>query len=351
MRTVLALALVAAFSTAAFAQTPEVPTGMDMADRLGFTPGLPMAIPVERDSEPTDRPAPVVPPIDLSAPPSDAAYSPAAQAVAPPPPINLFSEKDAVLSASEKATVSMSQRWMSLDGPGHRPAAGDNGAVVFRYGAAMPTVVCAPLYVCDIALQPGEKVTTVAVGDPIRWSVSPAISGAGAAAVTHAIVKPSDIGLRTNLLITTDRRAYSIRLVSRLDDWMPAVAFAYPEDEERQWAAMQAQADQVVRGTVLPQTGQSIADLDFAYELKGDKPNWRPVRVYHDGTKTYIQFPGEMRADESPALVAIGPDKKESMVNYRVLGDRYVVDKVLDRALLVSGVGRHQVKVRIEREG
>jgi type IV secretion system protein VirB9 len=39
------------------------------------------------------------------------------------------------------------------------------------------------------------------------------------------------------------------------------------------------------------------------------------------------------------------------MVNYRVTGDRYIVDSVLDRAELVSGVGDDQTRVLITRDG
>ncbi|QCG94493.1 hypothetical protein E6C67_11235 [Azospirillum sp. TSA2s] len=77
---------------------------------------------------------------------------------------------------------------------------------------------------------------------------------------------------------------------------------------------------------------------------------FHPERVYTDGRKTYIQFPSEMRYDESPALVAIGADDKEQLVNYRASGDRYVVDKVLRHAALISGVGGDQTKVEILRE-
>jgi type IV secretion system protein TrbG len=38
------------------------------------------------------------------------------------------------------------------------------------------------------------------------------------------------------------------------------------------------------------------------------------------------------------------------MVNYRMLGNRYVVDRVLDRAELISGVGSGQTRVVITRE-
>jgi type IV secretory pathway VirB9-like protein len=38
-------------------------------------------------------------------------------------------------------------------------------------------------------------------------------------------------------------------------------------------------------------------------------------------------------------------------VNYRVEGDTYVVDRVLDRAALLSGVGGSQQEVEITHQG
>jgi type IV secretion system protein VirB9 len=92
---------------------------------------------------------------------------------------------------------------------------------VFIFGATMPVLVCAPLYVCDLALQTGESVNDLNIGDSVRWRISPATQGAGETAVTHLIIKPSDIGLTTNMVITTNRRTYTIKLVSRRQDWMP----------------------------------------------------------------------------------------------------------------------------------
>jgi type IV secretion system protein VirB9 len=38
-------------------------------------------------------------------------------------------------------------------------------------------------------------------------------------------------------------------------------------------------------------------------------------------------------------------------VNYRIAGDRYIVDRVLDRAELVYGVGGGQTRELITRDG
>lgn len=359
-----------AFATTAGAQQPvPTPVTVDPSARPAppspqvWPPGAPA--PLTADSAPplveviAPLPAPTdvrrVPAIEVqSGTPSDGmqAGTPVKH-VSPPPPVNLFSGTDSTLTPREAANVATAKRWVNgpHDASRELAAPGSNGTVIFRFGATMPTIVCAPLYVCDIAFAPGETVNTVQAGDPVRWKITPATSGVAPMMVTHAVVKPSDIGLTTNLLVTTDRRTYSIKLVSRKDDYMPSIAFSYPEDEAAQWAAIAQQREVQRAATVIPETGQSIASLDFGYRVSGDKPVWRPQRVYTDGVKTYVQFPRAMQSDESPALVAIGADKKEQMVNYRLSGNTYVVDKVLDRAMLVSGVGRKQVRVNIDRRG
>lgn len=300
-------------------------------------------VPMDREAREAASPAVQVPAIEPG--------SPAGTMALPPPPVNLYSDQDSELSPREAASVETARQWMAgTSALSDLPAPGDGGAVVFRFGAVLPSVVCSPLYVCSIALQPGEVVNTVLAGDPVRWNVEPAKSGAGATERTHVVVKPSDIGLSTNLVVTTDRRAYVMRLVSRKDDWMPVVAFSYPEDEAARWAALRASESRTRAATVLPETGQVLGELDFGFRISGDKPRWRPVRVYSDGAKTYVEFPESMANQESPALVALGADGSEQLVNYRVSGRRYVVDRVLDEALLVIGVGRKQVRVRIERE-
>lgn len=341
----------ALLAPAAFAQN-KAPSKADFVrgDDAAATPDMLKAM----QAPPSDAHA--VPALDQAAvlaPPSDNAVASTAgpKVIAPPPPVNLLSGTDSTLTTRETKNVATARRF--IDGPSDQgrdlATEGAQSSVVFRFGGPMPSVVCAVGYICDLALQAGEVVNTVAVGDPVRWKITPATSGSAGAITTHVVIKPSDIGLSTNLLVTTDRRTYSLKLVSRKDDWMPTISFTYPEDEAAQWAAVVHHQQEERAATVLPDTGQSLSSLDFGYHVAGDSPAWRPLRVYSDGLKTYIQFPKAMIADEAPALVAIGADKQEQMVNYRLAGDRYVVDKVLDRAILVSGVGRHQVRVKIER--
>lgn len=71
-------------------------------------------------------------------------------------------------------------------------------------------------------------------------------------------------------------------------------------------------------------TGENVANLHFGFRLSGEDPSWRPLRVYTDGVKTYIQFPRTLSSGTAPALVALDNDggwfssPSEQMVNYRM---------------------------------
>jgi P-type conjugative transfer protein TrbG len=286
------------------------------------------------------------------APPAAANSSPEKRA--PLPPLaDPLSGPAAPLSAKEKRGVSFGRQWVRNP---DMPARGEDGSIVFVFGSTLPTVVCAPLYVCDLALQTGETINDVNAGDSVRWKITPAAQGSGAEAVTHVIIKPTDVGLTTNLIITTSRRTYIVKLVSQHDAWMPRVSFEYPGESQGQWAAWRAVQERQREMAVALTGTDSTAPLDFGYRLSGDEPAWMPVRVYSNGKKTYIQFPSGIAAADLPALVTLADDggwfsdATKQLVNYRFTGDRFEVDKVFDKAALISGTGSDQTTVEITRE-
>ena len=269
-----------------------------------------------------------------------------------PPPIPLVSPS-APLDAKERRAATLARNWRSR---AQMPTPGEDGVVRYLYGATLPSVVCAPLMVCALELQPGEVVLPpVTLGDSVRWKVMPAISGEGMARTTHVMIKPTDAGLVTNLVLTTNRRIYTVKLVSTQREWMPRVAFSYPDDMQGQWAAYQQNAGFAVASSAVG-GGMDAGGLDFGYRVSGDNPAWKPVRVYTDGLKTYIEFTPSAMRSEAPSLVALADDggwfsrPSAQFVNYRQLGNRFVVDSVLSRAALVSGVGGGETRVTITRE-
>ena len=250
------------------------------------------------------------------------------------------------LNAQQQRAVTLANQWKNKP---EMPLLGEEGLVKFTFGTSFPSVICAPLYACDVALQAGEVVTQVDVGDAVRWKITPAISGRGETTTTHLVIKPADVGLSTNLLIHTDRRTYNLQLVSKKESWMPNVAFTYPDDPQAQWAAYHQAATKIEQASTSAPVPQ-VAQLNFNYRLQGGTPRWKPIRVYADFNKTYIQFPPNVKNGEIPALVILGVGHQEQLVNYRLSGDRFVVDQVVDHAALIYGVGRHQQRIEIIRE-
>lgn len=263
----------------------------------------------------------------------------------------------APLTTKERRAVAYGRQWANNR---DKPARGKDGGVVFVFGATLPTVVCAPLYVCDLELQPGEAVNDIHVGDAVRWQISPATQGTGDAAITHVIIKPTDIGLMTNLLVITNRRAYTIKLVSQQEAWMPRVAFHYPDTDQASWGTYHRTQAQIKEERDARADAVNTGRIEATYTIYGDAP-WRPVRAYVQGGKTVIIFPRTIGQADLPTLVSIADENglfgnlfsepTKELVNYRFVGgDRFVVDKVLDHAALISGVGRDQTKVELTRE-
>ncbi len=278
---------------------------------------------------------------------------PAIGAAAPSPADAYFSKSSPQLSPQEKAAISIANKWRGGSATGIKPVGGPGGMVKFTYGVHQTNVVCAVLQVCDVELQPGEQVNNLNLGDP-RFTVEPAISGNGAGEVQHLIIKPLDVGLHTTLIVTTNRRTYHINLRSHRTEFMPRVGFTYPEELAAKWDAMKLREAKDKEERTIPQTREYMGNLNFKYELAGAAP-WKPVRVYNDGVKTVIQMPPSMAQTEAPTLLIVRKDggmfadDETVMVNYRVHGDRYVVDTVFDKAVLIAGVGRGQHRVTITR--
>ena len=265
-----------------------------------------------------------------------------------------FSGKNPTLTKQEKVAIAIAEKWKASGGTGAAPVAGPNGSIKFLYGAQQPSIVCAVLQVCDVALQPGEQVNSINLGDTARWTVEPAITGSGSGEVQHLIIKPLDVGLETSLVVTTNRRTYHLRLRSHRTRYMPQVAFTYPEDAMAKWEAIKTREVRERRDNTLPQTGEYLGNLSFDYEVSGSAA-WKPLRVYNDGSKTIIQMPSTMAQGEAPTLLVVRKDgglfsdDETVMVNYRVQGNRYIVDAVFDKAILIAGVGSGQDRVTIQK--
>lgn len=220
-----------------------------------------------------------------------------------------------------------------------------NAVQVYPFAeGSLYSVYTAPERVTDIALQPGEALGAVAAGDTVRWVIGDTTSGAGADKRTHVLVKPFAAGLSTNLVITTDRRSYHLTLTSTAKTAMAALSWVYPAD---QLIALRKAMEQA-QAAVPVAEGLALDQLHFNYILSGDQPAWRPLRAFDDGRQTYIEFPASLAVGEAPPLFLVDAKGVAQLVNYRLRGRFYIVDRIFDAAELRLGT-KHQDTVRISR--
>jgi type IV secretion system protein TrbG len=307
-----------------------------------------------------------------------------------PPPVHQLAPS-APLNAKEKASVAVASRWRLRP---DKPSPGEDGVVRWVYGSSQPVVVCAPLQVCDIAFQPGEIINSVNVGDKDRWMPRPGLTGSGADRVSHINVKPTDADLVSSMIVYTNKRTYSIKLIANAHQYTPFTGFTYPDDVQTAWAQYAQQV--AVSDPTAPRSPMQVVQQQNApaaaaqqptqlgwhpelshepvqqaafqqpvapppppppeYSISGDNVSFRPVRVYTENGRTYVQFAHAMQFSTAPAILGLASDgfwffssPTQQMLVYRFIGNDAVIDGIVDHAELVLGVGSASQKVEFRR--
>lgn len=221
-----------------------------------------------------------------------------------------------------------------------------------------PIISCSPDHFCIVELEAGEKVNSYSLGDTVNWKSSMFLTGDKSTGSISIELKPVTIGLATDMTISTNKRTYLIGLVSMAGADTTVLRFYYPNetilnnvaaaniigpDGESSEASPSAHS-QVVSGS--PGTSVNINNLNFEYKIEGDSPVWRPIRVYDDGNKTFIQMSSLVSEGSLPVLyLAKGKDKE--LINFRYKQPFFIVDSLFGRAWLISGKGSQQERVEI----
>lgn len=254
-------------------------------------------------------------------------------------------------SASQSGALGAISNANQLSRQAPAPSGFINSAMFYDYmPGAIYEVHTSPRFITTIALRPGEQLISKAAGDTVRWVMGETHQGSGAATQTLVFLKPIKGELRTNVVLTTSERTYMLEAVSHNGDaYTSIVSWNYPRD---QFAELSTAVNDVTE-----QANRSIADvavdnINFDYSIRnvgrGRRPAWTPERVFDDGSKTYIQFAPNLGTTEAPPLFVIGEKDRAELVNYRVQGRYYVVDRLISVAELRLGEKKQQI-VRITR--
>lgn len=267
------------------------------------------------------------------------------------------------------------------------------GLVTFAYGSGIPTVVCALLELTDLAFEKGESILSVQLGDSVRWNIESAISGSANDSVEHLIVKPLEAGLKTSMLITTDRRTYHIRLKSTEADFMPAVVFSYPNslklpskkhygddsylqytsnydsnEDHNDYSETNSSLKNYSSVQNVSYEGNSRPALNVAatyndstqrrnynYSVDGDS-KIIPQNVYDDGKRTFIVMNNPINSSYLPVLQEIslesflffGEDKTNT-INFTYFDNTFVVDGIYSHLRLISKNGEEKQSADVVR--
>ncbi|MCI6344970.1 MAG: TrbG/VirB9 family P-type conjugative transfer protein [Succinatimonas sp.] len=267
------------------------------------------------------------------------------------------------------------------------------GLVTFAYGSGIPTVVCALLELTDLAFEKGESILSVQLGDSVRWNIESAISGSANDSVEHLIVKPLEAGLKTSMLITTDRRTYHLRLKSTEADFMPAVVFSYPNslklpskkhygnDSYLQYSSNYDSNEDhndysetnsslkyysSVQNVSYEENSRPALNVAATYNDSTQRRNYNysvdgdskiiPQNVYDDGKRTFIVMNNPINSSYLPVLQEISSESflffgedKTNTINFTYFDNTFVVDGIYSHLRLISKNGEEKQSADVVR--
>lgn len=216
---------------------------------------------------------------------------------------------------------------------------------VYYYGSEQAQLICRTHIICTLELEEGEQILyPPAVGNKLVWDAwvinNPVRS--------YVQVTPKvDSGELTNLTVTTNKRIYNISLVNnKLIPATELLSFRYPLEQQKNWQTYTKYASGLRR----LETGALLTELDFNFQLSGDNPKWKPIRVYRKGGKsgeTVIELPS--KSDVSPIFLSIDESGQYELIRYKQIGNRILISRFFEQGLLLEGVGKKQKRVYITR--
>lgn len=233
------------------------------------------------------------------------------------------------------------------------------------FGHVQPTLRCAPLRVCTVELQSGERVIDSVLGDPERWVVDFAAGpDSTPLVVAKPVALPNACDLTTNLVVTTNRRIYHVTLDSppcaaqgentNPDlPYMRQVKFYFPDEAlvrhhgpaepasgaSQGSAAGPPAAPSVEVGALMPVT--DLGELHLDYQVVPDRRfPWVPRVVMDNGRQTCIRLPPEAYHSDLAVLYELNAQGGYELVQYVVRDGCILTDRVMQRMVLLIAGGQ-----------
>lgn len=186
-------------------------------------------------------------------------------------------------------------------------------------------------YTTSIELEEHEKITSVAIGVPGAWEVTPLTN--------RLVLKPKTWLASTNLTVTTDRRSYYFELAQagrrNVGDVRHGIRFTYEPSEEALAAQAEAQRRAGSGREIADRLGQGLQDrhTNRRYSYRGHA-DVAPFEAWDDGRFTYFRF-----ADNQPmpAIYQVDASGGEALANFGIEGNVTIVRSISRQFTLRRG--------------
>jgi type IV secretion system protein VirB9 len=181
-----------------------------------------------------------------------------------------------------------------------------------------------------VQLEPGEAVMDkgAGIGDAKAWAMSTNDN--------WVLLKPRASQPDTNLMLVTNRRRYTLSLVS-VSHGQPAtwvLKFDYPDTQARNSAAAARRqaAVAIALGGGQSVTG-GLSASNTAYFMRGNR-ELAPTAAWDDGRFTYFRY---MTSRDLPKVFTILPDGSEATANFHMEGDTIVIHETAKQFVIRYG--------------
>ncbi|MBL0725365.1 MAG: TrbG/VirB9 family P-type conjugative transfer protein [Alphaproteobacteria bacterium] len=173
-----------------------------------------------------------------------------------------------------------------------------------------------------IEFEEGETVNGISLPKPNYWDFVP--NG------NRLYLKPISDNADTTVTITTNKRTYFFEMQAREPNGpfdpnvLFFVKFRYPQSSSKGGSAKDGEEENTIyefNAIPLPDLSRP-EQFNFNYTISGDSVI-SPIAVFDNGIFTYMKF-----EDTVPAVFTVDPDGFEGIVNFRMVGDYMIVERV-----------------------
>lgn len=198
---------------------------------------------------------------------------------------------------------------------------------------SMYTIYARMNYASLVYMEPGENITSVKGGDTDRWEITNFQTGSKDGLRDAILIKPISLELKTNLIISTNKRTYILNVHSAKELFNPVVKWIYPQEIKIKKAEKENKEEKM--------TLTDPTELNYEYSVSTKKYDFVPSTIFDDGAKTFLIMKEKLQ--ELPSFY-IREGKELLLVNYRVKGNYLIVDRTFQEGVL--RIGKKQVIIK-----